>query len=219
MATFGRRKAMDVPIGASPVDAPIEPISGPRRRPPILVLLGLYLVVVGPGTFAAISGEQRPLPQDRSPEAQFDVGPYSGPPSCAAHQWEPGEYLASICIEGQELNAAAARAVALDPARISRRGSGYRHWMWVRVGDDVLLVARPLQGTGEIQTVVYDRLAGDEAAPGAADVADYSRPPMDYRLDVAKRLLFPPLIAALVMIVGVWALRFTSERRPAHSVS
>ena len=219
MATFGRRKATHAPIGASPVDARITPRSDRRRHPPILVLLGLYLAVVGPGTFTAISGEQRPFPQDRSPGAQFDIGPYSGPSSCAAHQWEPGEYLASTCIEGQELNAAAARAVALDPARTSRRGSGYRHWMWVRVGDDVLLVARPLQGTGEIQAVIGDRLVGDEAASGEADVADYSRPPMDYRLDVAKRLLFPPLMAALVMILGVWALRFTSGRRPAHSVS
>lgn len=75
--------------------------------------------------------------------------------------------------------------------------------MWVRVGDDVLLLACPLRRADKIQALIGERLVGGGAAAGEADVTDYRHPPMDYRLDAANSLLFPTLIAALVMIVGI----------------
>lgn len=73
--------------------------------------------------------------------------------------------------------------------------------MWVRASDDVLLVARPWHGDGQVLSVVRGRFAPTgEAAP---DTGDYRRAPLSYRLEVAQRLL---LVFAATLLAATWLM-------------
>lgn len=88
--------------------------------------------------------------------------------------------------------------------------------MWVRAGDDVLLVARPMRGPGEILAVVRARFAPAEGAATrfeAQDPTDYALPPSAYRLDVAKSLLFPPLAAGVVMLFFLLLWKYLPDEK------
>lgn len=217
MASFGRRAARPAPPSRS--DAPPR---AETANPLVLGMVGLLALAglcYSPGK-QIVADRLTPLPADLTPGAQLVLPPQRPPRGCPARSWSVGEYLPKACIAEASVGAALAEQAGLEPPQHVGKATGRRKWssfrqrIWVRAGDDALLVTRPADAAGRILYVAANRFGGQTSDAASQDDRSFRRPPADYIFRSASELLGVPLVGLLIIGGVAFAYR---PRRSASS--
>lgn len=203
---------MPADTGRANEDVVARPRFNGRQRS--LALAGFVGFTVLIYAFQSFVDDGRPLQTDFSPGLQVDADPYQAPAGCPARSWNVGEFMPAACIAPYRMDRPQLAIAALEaPRRLNQRvrHPSYRTRMWVRAGDDAILIARPGDAAGQVLKVVRDRFASPKIL--ATDAHDakaetYTDPPFSYLLSAVRYLTLP-----LLLIAPVFGLLFMAAKR------
>jgi hypothetical protein len=149
-----------------------------------------------------------PPPCDLAPDLRVEAPPYRPVDTCPQRIWAAGDYLPIGCIRGNLLDRRHWACCGLEAPRdvAPRNGrpawSDYRQRHWVRMRDDVLLVAGPRDASARVLKVIPDRLRSTSPGPvfePEPDRINYRAMPADYVAGAAIALAIPVITAALAL--------------------
>lgn len=179
----------------------------------IVVLLALSMKL------SSIEDQRRPLLEDRTPGARFEIGSYV-PAKCPERRWSAGEYLPASCADGHALFRDAGQ-YGLEP--IFRTAS--RHYrpgpIWVRAGGDALDVVCALRVACRIRGVVRDRFTGGSRdVPQEPEPTAFTQPPSAFRIARFFDLLLRGsswTLLEVALLEGVLAIRRKMRNEPLRA--
>lgn len=215
MGSFGRRGLSN--SGRAPAIGPraapegrLAPSIAGRRLLMMACFIGFIFLI---RTWHSFVEDGRPLERDYSPGLQIDGGPYRAPSGCPERNWDVGDFMPASCIAPYRMYLPQLALAALEePYRSSQRrhSASYRSRMWVRAGEDAVLVARPGDTAGQVLKVISSRFASspDTASRAyGADTENYTDPPSSYLLSAARNLLLPVIIVGPILALVLWAMK------------